>query len=193
MLSGKKLNVMVREGGPPTTSTRRSGCKVVDGPPGRTMTAKGVFVRDTAGAALVEFVFAIPILLTFFAGIVELGTMMHYYHALTDGSRAAARYLSRVENPCDAAELARATGLAATRTTDWSGAPSFYDWPTSAGEVGTIFQTTVPECSGGALDGETITFVTSYQYNDAFGALAFLGYASGFWLNGVHQESHIGA
>jgi Flp pilus assembly protein TadG len=156
-------------------------------------TRKGVLVRDTSGAALVEFVFAIPILLIVFAGIVELGTMMHYYHALTDGSRAAARYLSRVENPCDAAELTRAAGLAATRTSDWSGAPLFYDWPATAGEAGATFQTSVPECAGGALDGETITFVTSYQYNDAFGALVFLGYASGFWLNGVHQESHIGS
>jgi Flp pilus assembly protein TadG len=149
--------------------------------------------RNTSGAALVEFVFAIPILLIVFAGIVELATMMHYYHALTDASRAAARYLSRVENPCDEAELARATGLAATRTTDWSGTPSFADWPATAGEVGTTFQVSVPECTGGVLDGETITFVTSYQYKDAFGALVFLGYASGFWLNGVHQESHIGA
>lgn len=147
---------------------------------------------DSSGAALVEFVFAIPILLIFVAGIVELGSMMWCYHAVTDGSRAAARYLSRVENPCDAAELSRATGLAATRSLDWSRPPLFSDWPSSAGEVGPTFQTTVPECSGGALTGDTITFVTSYQYNDAIGGLAFIGYASGFWLNGVHQEVHIG-
>ena len=148
---------------------------------------------DTSGAALVEFAIGIPILLIIFAGIVELGSMMHYYHALTDASRSAARYLSRVENPCDAAELARATGLAATHTTDWSGEPLFSDWPATAGEVGTTFRTSVPECSGGTLSGTTITFVTSYQYNDGIGALAFLSYASGFWLNGVHQETHIGA
>lgn len=155
-------------------------------------TASGV-LRSDSGAALVEFVFAIPILLVIVAGIIELGTMMHYYHALSDGSRAAARYLSRVDNPCDAAELDRAAGLAATRSSDWSGAPLFADWPSSAAGVGTTFQISVPECSGGTLSGETITFVTSYQYNDAFGALAFIGYASGFWLTGVHQESHLGA
>lgn len=150
-------------------------------------------VRNTSGAALVEFAIGIPILLIIFAGIVELGSMMHYYQALTDASRSAARYLSRVENPCDAAELARAAGLAATRTTDWSGAPLFSDWPSTAAQVSATFQTTVAECKGGVLDGETITFVTSYQYNDGIGALVFLGYASGFWLNGVHQEIHIGA
>jgi Flp pilus assembly protein TadG len=142
---------------------------------------------------MVEFIFAIPILLILFAGIVEVGTMMHYYHAVTDGSRAAARYLSRVEDPCDQGELDRAAGLAATRSSDWSGAPLFADWPSSAAGVGTNFQIAVQECSGGALSGETITFVTSYQYDDAFGALFFLGYAEGLWLNGVHQEVHIGA
>lgn len=151
------------------------------------------FSRDTKGAALVEFVIAIPILLIIVAGVIELGSMMHYYHAVTDASRAAARYLSRVEDPCDAGELDRATSLAATRTTDWSGSPSFADWPASAADVGPTFQISVPECSGGALTGDKITFVTSYQYNDAIGALAFIGYASGFWLNGVHQEIHIGA
>ena len=147
---------------------------------------------DCSGAALVEFVFAIPILLIFFAGIVELGSMMWYYQALTDGSRAAVRYLSRVENPCDAGELDRAASLSATRTTNWSSPPLFGDWPASAADAGTTFQISVPECSAGTLTGETITFVTSYQYNDIFGALAFLGYAPGFWLNGVHQEAHIG-
>jgi hypothetical protein len=118
--------------------------------------------------------------------------MMHYYHAVTDGSRAAARYLSRVENPCDSDELDRAAGLAATRSTDWSKPPLFADWPTDAAGMGTTFQTTVSECSGGALDGETITYVTSYQYNDAFGILGWFGMTPGFWLNGVHQEVHIG-
>src|SRR5262245_53310515 len=113
---------------------------------------------DCSGSALVEFVFAIPILLIFLAGIVELGSMMWYYHAVTDASRAAGRYLSRVENPCDPAELDRASGLAATRSTDWSRAPLFADWPASAGDMGDTFQTTVPECSAGALTGETITF-----------------------------------
>ncbi|MBL9098496.1 MAG: pilus assembly protein [Alphaproteobacteria bacterium] len=150
-------------------------------------------LHDRSGAAMVEFIFAVPILLILFAGIVELGTMMHYYHAVTDGSRAAARYLSRVEDPCDQAELDRAAGLAATRSTDWSGDPLFHDWPTSAAGLGSGFQVTVQECAGGALSGETITFVTSYQYNDAFGALFLFGYTDGFWLNGVHQEVHIGA
>jgi len=153
----------------------------------------GSFSRDAHGGALVEFVIAIPILFIIVAGIIELGTMMHYYHAVTDASRAAARYLSRVEDPCDADEIDRATSLAATRTTDWTGTPSFADWPATASDVGPIFQVTVPECSGGTLSAGAITFVTSYRYYDAFGALAFIGYGSGFWLNGIHQESHIGA
>ena len=150
-------------------------------------------IEDRSGAAMVEFMFAIPILLIIFAGIVELGSIMHYYQALSDGSRAAARYLSRVEDPCDPAELDHAASLAATRSSDWSAPPALRDWPSSSAGVGATFQISVPECSGGALSGDVITFITSYQYRDAFGALALFGDAEGFWLTGLHQEVHLGA
>jgi Flp pilus assembly protein TadG len=150
-------------------------------------------IKDTRGAALVEFVFAAPMLFLFLAGMLELGHFMWYYQAVSDGSRAAARYLSRVESPCDLDELDRAAALAATRTSDWSGTPLFADWPAAAGDLGTNFQISVSQCSAGALSGELITFVVSYQYNDPIGLLSFFGESGGFWLNGVHEEVHIGA
>ncbi|MCV2867987.1 pilus assembly protein [Defluviimonas sp. WL0002] len=63
------------------------------------------FLRKDDGAILVEFAFALPILLIFFAVIVEGTRMMKNYHSAISGVRDATRYMSRhlPINLCDVA------------------------------------------------------------------------------------------
>lgn len=148
--------------------------------------------KDESGAALVELVLAIPIFIFIIVGMVEVGRMVYFHHALTDGSRAAARYLSRVEDPCAPNEISRAAGLVVTRSSDWSYPPFFNDWPDSFGAVGDNFQINVPECVGGALGGEALTVVSSYRLTSATGLIAIIGVFGPAWIVGLHQERHIG-
>ena len=52
-------------------------------------------LRRDDGAILVEFAFALPILLIFFAVIVEGTRMMKNYHTAISGVREATRFMSR--------------------------------------------------------------------------------------------------
>ncbi|MCV6824439.1 MULTISPECIES: TadE/TadG family type IV pilus assembly protein [Halocynthiibacter] len=54
------------------------------------------FWREERGAALVEFAIMLPMMLLFFAVIIEGGRLMWSYQAVASGVRDAARYLARV-------------------------------------------------------------------------------------------------
>lgn len=53
------------------------------------------FLRDSTGAALVEFAILLPMLLVVFAVIVDGGRLMWSYQTAAAGVRDAARYLAR--------------------------------------------------------------------------------------------------
>jgi hypothetical protein len=161
----------------------------------------------------VEFLFGVLFVVILMIGFLEMGRAIHYYQVLTDGARSGGRYLTRVENPCDAAAVEEALGLVVTRSADWSRPPIFTDWPVqanfpeslAAGDYGYAFHfddadhfaVEVQGCTGGAVaeenwDGKVILIV-GYQYRDYLGFLAFLGLQEGFWITGRHEEQHIGA
>ena len=56
------------------------------------------FVRCESGTQMIEFAIVFPVLLLLFAGTTELGRLFYQYTTLAKGTRAAARYLSTVQN-----------------------------------------------------------------------------------------------
>lgn len=78
------------------------------------------FGRDCRGAALVEFTITLPLLLILFALIVEVAGVVREHQILNEGTRDAARYLSRVPDPADAGAVAGARNLALTGSLDAS-------------------------------------------------------------------------
>jgi Flp pilus assembly protein TadG len=52
-------------------------------------------LKRERGAALVELAIVLPLLLTLFGGMVELGRAIYQYETLTKSARVAARYLSQ--------------------------------------------------------------------------------------------------
>lgn len=56
------------------------------------------FVRCESGTQMIEFALVFPVLLLLFAGTTELGRLFYQYTTLAKGTRAAARYLSTVQN-----------------------------------------------------------------------------------------------
>lgn len=105
-----------------------------DKPGGRAARAAADLAVDLAtdedGAAILEFVLALPILLALLGGVFELGRVLLIDAALETGVRGGARYLARVAEPrCEpgcssgasyAVQVARAqilenTGLPAAR------------------------------------------------------------------------------
>ncbi len=143
---------------------------------------------------MVEMVFAVPMLLIFAVGVIEIGRAIHMHQALTDGTRAAVRYLTRVPDPCIAQEQSRAFGLLVTRSTDWSEAPQFPDWPANEAEMqaDTDFVPTITGCVGGALAGEQLTLHVRYRLGDTFGVLHIIGMEDGVFMEAIHQERHMG-
>jgi len=150
--------------------------------------------RNSDGGALVEMVFALPILFILIVGIVVIGKAIHVHQSLTDGNRAAVRYLTRVVDPCLALEQQRAFGLLITRSSDWSKTPLFDDWPKTYAEFTADgdFTITLSGCTGGALVGSVLTLRTRYRIEDSLGILWIVGKEGGFFVEALHQERHTG-
>ena len=90
------------------------------------------FLRNERGTAAVEFLLAFVFILLFVViGLWDMGRAIEMHAALNDGVRAAARYLTRVENPCDPGSRDAALGLLVTRTIDGSGDRLFVSWPST--------------------------------------------------------------
>ena len=152
-------------------------------------------LKDDSGGPLVEMVMVTPLLIGIVVGIITLGQAIHYHQALSDGSRAGVRYLTRVDDPCNAAEQQRAVSLIVNRTLDWSGDPIFDEWPNDyAGVSGdSDFAITFTGCDeSGALTGDNITLDARYRLTGTTGVLRFIGLEGGFWIRGHHQQRHIG-
>ena len=64
-------------------------------------------VADRRGSSSVEFLFGVLFVAILLIGFLEMGRAIHYYQVLSDGARSGGRYLTRVENPCDAAAVGR--------------------------------------------------------------------------------------
>jgi hypothetical protein len=136
-----------------------------------------------------------PLLIGILVGIIEIGQAIHYHQALSDGTRAGVRYLTRVTDPCASAEQQRAVSLVVTRSLDWSNDPIFDEWPSDyAGVSGdSDFSISFTGCDeSGALTGETITLDTRYRLTESTGVLRFIGLEGGFWIRGHHEERYIG-
>ena len=151
--------------------------------------------RDQEGGPLVEMVLGLPLILILVVGVTQFGQAIHRHQVLTDGTRAAGRYLSRVSDPCADAEQARAAGLVVTRTIDWSEDPAFVDWPESKDEMDSDgnFDIVVEGCDEtGILTGDAFGVRARNLFADDLGVLRFVNHQGGFWLEAFHVERHIG-
>ena len=165
-------------------------------------------VGDVRGVAAVELAFAVPVLVILLVAVINLGRAIQYHEALADGSRAALRYLTRVEDPCNGQALDAAVSLAVTRSLGWStGSPQFADWPTAdtwpmignnpiSGTPFTRgtgdFEMRLVGCTEEGPD-PTMTLEIRHRYTDIFGLLDQIGHGGGFWISGRHQERFVGA
>lgn len=68
--------------------------------PSRLISSLFRFGRERGGNASAEFALALPLLMIFTFGTVEVGRMLHDLHVVKESVRDAARYLSRVPATC---------------------------------------------------------------------------------------------
>lgn len=57
-------------------------------------------LRDSGGAAMIEFALVAPLLFSLVLGTIEFGQYLQQHHTLVKGARDATRYLSRIEMNC---------------------------------------------------------------------------------------------
>lgn len=106
------------------------------------------------GAALVEFAILLPVLLTLFGGMVELGHAIYQYETLTKSARNAARYLSQF-SPLDANyPIASAQCLAVYGNTGCTGSPLVPNL--SASNVVVCDRSNSSGCPGGTFLGYSV-------------------------------------
>lgn len=82
------------------------------------------FWRRRDGTAAAEFVLILPIVAIMLFGIMEIGRLLHDFHAVSKGVRNATRYLSRMPMTCaggaatfvDATDEAEGKNMATTGT-----------------------------------------------------------------------------
>lgn len=67
---------------------------------GKVMTKIAIFWRAVRGNAGTEFALILPLLTVLLFGGIEIGRLLHDYHAVRESVRDVGRYLSRVEVEC---------------------------------------------------------------------------------------------
>jgi Flp pilus assembly protein TadG len=148
---------------------------------------------------VVELALGFTVLAVLAGGIIEVGRAVLVHHALTDGVGAAARYLTRVVDPCTAEARAAALNLLVTRRLDGARAPVFAAWPApsqwnSAGAAGYRF--VVVDCEGAATgssgEARAVTVRASVRFDGIVGMLGLFGFADGLVVGAAHRERHIG-
>lgn len=79
-------------------------------------TATG-WVRDEAGAAILEFALVLPVLVALLAGCFEIGRALVVRHAMSEAVRGGTRYLAQIPDPsCQpACSAGAARAIAQTR------------------------------------------------------------------------------
>ena len=78
--------------------------------------ARQTLLRDNDGSALVESAVLVPLLFVLLFGVYEFSWFFYQQHIASIGVRDAARYLARVNNPCDERSPAWPIELAHART-----------------------------------------------------------------------------
>jgi Flp pilus assembly protein TadG len=91
--------------------------------------------RDERGSIVVEFAFALPLLLLLLVGIVEIGRAYYQADAVEKGLRAAASYLARNDLPWTASDVMVARNIARTGTLDGSGPVLASGWSDAAASL----------------------------------------------------------
>ena len=151
---------------------------------------------DRRGSAIVEFVFAFPVLVLIMVGVLEIGRAIHYHQALTEGVRAGVRYMTRVADPCSNASKQAAVGLLVTRSVNWSNPPLFADWPASYASSTTDpdFQVQFTDCNAGPgqLVGPVVSMTADFTFSDSLGVLHWIGHEGGIPMVSGHEEVWIG-
>lgn len=155
--------------------------------------------RDRAGAVLVEFALALPLLLLLLAGGYELGRAMWQHHLVDKGVRDATRFLTRVPNPTDAASVALARQLLMTGTLD-AGAPTIVpEWAADPTLVQVAVQLKTFDNSNGDFRGPngstaniTVVQLTATVKYTGVGLLSFIGLGNGLTYTITQEERHYG-
>jgi TadE-like protein len=124
--------------------------------------------RDLEGSALVEGAVLLPLLFVLLFGVYEFSWFFYQQHLVSTGLRDAARYLARVERPCDVnspawpAEEAYARNLATTGSIA-GGAPRVKGWTPAM----VALRCTAIDNPGAYRGGEVIHVITaSSRFSD---------------------------
>lgn len=165
----------------------------------RRVEAVRTLIRDRAGAVMVEFALALPLLLLLLAGGYELGRAIWHHHLVDKGVRDATRYLTRVPNPTDAASIERARRLLVAGSFDAAATPVLADWVLDPSLVQVAVQLQTLDNSlgefrgpdGGVANIDVVKLTATVQYNGV-GLLPFIGFADGMTMVVSHEERHIG-
>jgi TadE-like protein len=150
--------------------------------------------RDLEGSALVEGAVLLPLLFVLLFGVYEFSWFFYQQHLVSTGLRDAARYLARVDRPCDAnspvwpIEEAYARNLATTGSIA-GGAPRLKGWTSAM----VALRCTAIDNPGAYRGGQVIHVITaSSRFSDpslGFFALVRLTPPA---ISATHSERAIG-
>ena len=117
------------------------------------------FIRRENGTQMIEFALVFPVLLLLFAGTVELGRLFYTYTTLAKGTRAAARYLSTVQNVTTSTDAAKRIVVCGNPT-----ACGDANNPISLPNLTATNVVVTPPTAGGAPPQYVTVSITGYNY-----------------------------
>jgi Flp pilus assembly protein TadG len=149
------------------------------------------FHRDETGAALTEFLIALPLLLLLLVGSFQLGYYVMYNHSVEKAVRNGARYLARVpQQGIGGWGAQNMRNLMVTGTVDGTGAPLLQGW-TTTNAAATIAVATSPDPVPALPTRLAWVRVTATVPVD-LPVLSAFGFEDGITVTASHEERHVG-
>lgn len=114
-------------------------------------------MRCEQGSALVDFAFAMPVLLSFFFGLIEVCLASYMHQVISETAREGTRYAMVHGSTCENSSGSSCTATAAT-VNSWVGAVG---WP-NLGTGSLTVSTTYPD--GNELPGSRVQVTVNYAF-----------------------------
>ncbi len=147
--------------------------------------------RDTRGDALLEFALFLPVLLTIFLGIVEVGRAVYQSSAVEKGLRIGAFYAARHTVPLGAATKTAVENLVKTGNQDGSGGYLVGGWG-KAGAKLAITTSTYTGAGSGTFGLPVVRLAAEVPFESLLPGLTGLFSPDGYKIRLTHEQAYVG-
>ncbi|MBT3792879.1 MAG: pilus assembly protein [Rhodospirillales bacterium] len=148
------------------------------------------FRRASKGSIAVEFALLVPVILTIFLVLTEVGRALYQANAVEKGVRAGAMFVSRTTLPLNAADQATAENLVRTGDPVGTAVLLASGWGLPGASLNIDADGSFDPGAGAVA---VITIAAQVPFDPLMpGLMAYFGLGSGYQIAAMHQQPYVG-